>query len=89
MSKPGPQDMRGRPDVTAVGPKPEVTRWALSPDRVIEVSNATTAPSFAYNVVRMKPKMVYTDGFRQDASTVDTSSFTGESVKFFAVAHFD
>lgn len=68
---------------------PEVARWALEPGRVEEVQTGTTAPSFAYNIVRTPPAQIYTAGFQRSETQPDASRFSGKAVEFMSVARFN
>ncbi|WP_348627057.1 hypothetical protein [Mesorhizobium sp. M4B.F.Ca.ET.049.02.1.2] len=69
--------------------QPQAARWALnSGETAATVSSATTAPRFAYNIVRTPPSEVYTAGFQTDPKMPDASRFAGNAVKFLSVARF-
>ncbi|RTM09211.1 MAG: DUF882 domain-containing protein, partial [Hyphomicrobiales bacterium] len=68
---------------------PQAARWALSNDQnIATVSSATTAPRYAYNIVHTPPTEVYTAGFQPESQTLDANRFTGNAVRFLAVARF-
>lgn len=81
----------GRPDRKAVvvAAQPDAARWALSTDMVTQVSQSTTAPSFAYNAVITAPREVYTAGFHREDRQVDPNRFSGKAVEFLSVARFE
>jgi uncharacterized protein YcbK (DUF882 family) len=89
LGKPSATDIRQARRSRAVDATPEVARWALEPGRVAEVSNGTTAPSFAYNIVRTPPAIIYTEGFQQADAQPDTNRFSGQAVQFMSVARFN
>lgn len=68
---------------------PKAARWALQTnEQIAKVTDSTTAPRLAYNLVRSAPSEVYTAGFQQDGQQTDASRFTGTAVKFLSVARF-
>ena len=80
-----------KPEVKAVivSAEPEVARWALhSADYVATIKDSTTAPRFAYNLVRTAPTEVYTNGFQTGDEMADANHFSGAAVKFMPVARF-
>jgi len=80
--KPGPKSM-------VVATPPQAARWALgSGVNIASVSDPTTAPRYAYNIVHTPPSEVYTAGFQADGEVPDASRFTGNAVKFLSVARF-
>ncbi len=82
-------DAKPDPKAVVTTAQPSVARWALhSTDYVATVKNSTTAPSFAYNLVRTAPSEVYTAGFQADDQVVNSNKFTGTAVKFLSVARF-
>jgi uncharacterized protein YcbK (DUF882 family) len=82
-------DARPEARAVAVAAAPQVARWALhSTDYVATIKGSTTAPRFAYNLVRTPPREVYTVGFEPNAEVANSSHFTGSAVKFLSVAHF-
>ncbi len=89
LGKPKATDIRGARRSRAVDATPEVARWALEPGRVAHVSDGTTAPSFAYNIVRTPPAIIYTAGFQQADAQQDTNRFSGQAVRFMSVARFN
>jgi uncharacterized protein YcbK (DUF882 family) len=83
------RDLKPEPKVIVVSAEPEVARWALhSADYVATVSDSTTAPRYAYNLVRTAPSEVYTNGFQSGNEMADANRFTGNAVKFLSVARF-
>ena len=69
--------------------QPDAARWALnSNEQVATVSDATTAPRYAYNIVHTPPTEVYTVGFQPDGQALEANRFTGTAVKFLSVARF-
>jgi uncharacterized protein YcbK (DUF882 family) len=82
-------DAKPQARTVVVAAAPQVARWALhSTDYVATVKNSTTAPRFAYNIVRTPPSEVYTVGFQPNGEVADSSHFTGSAVKFLSVARF-
>lgn len=68
---------------------PKAARWALQAnEQIAKVTDSTTAPRLAYNLVRSAPSEVYTAGFQPDGQPTDASRFTGTAVKFLSVARF-
>lgn len=68
---------------------PKVARWALQGnEQIAKVTDSTTAPRMAYNVVRTAPSEVYTAGFQTGNEMADANRFTGTAVKFMSVARF-
>ncbi|MDX8477914.1 DUF882 domain-containing protein [Mesorhizobium sp. VK24D] len=82
-------DLKPGPKAMVVATPPQAARWALgSGENIATVSDPTTAPRYAYNIVRTPPSMVYTAGFQTNPQTPDSSRFTGNAVKFLSVARF-
>jgi uncharacterized protein YcbK (DUF882 family) len=82
-------DAKPQPRTMVVAAAPQVARWALhSTDYVATVRDSTTAPRFAYNIVRTPPSEVYTVGFEPNNEVADSSHFSGSAVKFLSVARF-
>ncbi|MDX8477664.1 DUF882 domain-containing protein [Mesorhizobium sp. VK24D] len=82
-------DLKPGPKAMVVATPPQAARWALgSGVNIATVSDPTTAPRYAYNIVHTPPSEVYTAGFQTDAQTPDASRFTGNAVKFLSVARF-
>ncbi|MDG4901704.1 MULTISPECIES: DUF882 domain-containing protein [unclassified Mesorhizobium] len=82
-------DLKPGPKAMVVATPPQAARWALgSGDNIATVSDPTTAPRYAYNIVHTPPSEVYTAGFQTDAQLPDASRFTGNAVKFLSVARF-
>ncbi|TIS51344.1 DUF882 domain-containing protein [Mesorhizobium sp.] len=82
-------DLRPGPKAMVVATPPQAARWALgSGENIATVSDPTTAPRYAYNIVHTPPSEVYTAGFQTDPQTPDASRFTGNAVKFLSVARF-
>ncbi|TJW11584.1 MAG: DUF882 domain-containing protein [Mesorhizobium sp.] len=83
------RDLKPGPKPVVVAAAPQAARWALnSGEYVATVSDATTAPRFAYNAVHTPPSEVYTAGFQPDNGMADAHRFTGNAVKFLSVARF-
>ena len=83
------RDLKPGPKAVVVAAAPQAARWALhSGEYVATVADSTTAPRFAYNLVRTAPSEVYTAGFQQNDQVADASRFTGNAVKFLSVARF-
>jgi hypothetical protein len=81
--------MKPGPKALVVAPPPQAARWALgSGVNIASVSDPTTAPRYAYNIVHTPPSEVYTAGFQADGQVPDASRFTGNAVKFLSVARF-
>lgn len=89
LAKPTATDARQQPRSRAVEATPEMARWALEPGRVEQVQTGTTAPSFAYNIVRTPPALIYTAGFQRSDTQPDASRFSGKAVEFMSVARFN
>jgi uncharacterized protein YcbK (DUF882 family) len=89
LSKPTAADARRTRRSRTVEATPEIARWALEPGRVEQISTGTTAPSFAYNIVRTPPAIIYTGGFQQADIQRDTNRFSGQAVQFMSVARFN
>lgn len=87
-SKPRPADSEQERISRQVPVQQEIARWALSRQPVISNTAGTKAPSFAYDIVRTAPKMVYTNGFQPNGSELDASRFSGKAVEFMSVARF-
>ncbi|WP_244480787.1 DUF882 domain-containing protein [Mesorhizobium sp. Root157] len=83
------QDLKPEPKTKIIAAEPKLARWALhSNDYVAKVSDATTAPRYAYNLVRTAPTEVYTNGFQSGDEMNNANRFTGTAVKFLSVARF-
>ncbi len=89
LGKPKAEDARLTRRSRAVEASPQVARWALEPGRVEQISSATTAPSFAYNIVRTPPAIIYTTGFQRADAEPDSNRFSGTAVQFMSVARFN
>jgi uncharacterized protein YcbK (DUF882 family) len=89
LGKPTATDARQQRRARAVDATPEMARWALEPGRVEQVQTGTTAPSFAYNIVRTPPALIYTAGFQRSDAQPDASRFSGKAVEFMSVARFN
>ncbi|MET3591932.1 uncharacterized protein YcbK (DUF882 family) [Mesorhizobium shonense] len=88
-SRASANDLRPGPKAMVVATPPQAARWALgSGENIATVSDPTTAPRYAYNIVHTPPSEVYTAGFQTDPQTPDASRFTGNAVKFLSVARF-
>lgn len=61
---------------------------ALSSQSMIANGAGTKAPSFAENIVRAAPRMIYTGGFLPDARELDASRFSGKAVEFLPMVRF-
>ena len=82
-------DLKPGPKAMVVAAPPQAARWALgSGANIASVSDPTTAPRYAYNIVHTPPSEVYTAGFQADGGVPDASRFTGNAVKFLSVARF-
>ncbi|CDX58483.1 conserved exported hypothetical protein [Mesorhizobium plurifarium] len=82
-------DLKPGPKAMVVATPPQAARWALgSGANIASVSDPTTAPRYAYNIVHTPPSEVYTAGFQADGQVPDASRFTGNAVKFLSVARF-
>jgi uncharacterized protein YcbK (DUF882 family) len=86
--RPSARDTRPDPKPVVVSAQPQAARWVLHSDYVTTAGENTTAPSFAYNIVRTAPRAVYTAGFQQDDQIADANRFSGKAVKFLSVARF-
>jgi hypothetical protein len=84
-----PRDLKPGPKAMVVAAPPQAARWALGAGvNIASVSEPTTAPRYAYNMVHTPPSEVYTVGFQPDGQVPDASRFTGNAVKFLSVARF-
>ncbi|TPI21620.1 DUF882 domain-containing protein [Mesorhizobium sp. B4-1-1] len=82
-------DLKPGPKAMVVAAPPQAARWALGAGvNIASVSDPTTAPRYAYNIVHTPPSEVYTAGFQADGGVPDASRFTGNAVKFLSVARF-
>jgi uncharacterized protein YcbK (DUF882 family) len=86
--RPSARDTKPDPKPVVVSAQPQAARWVLHSDYVTTAGQNTTAPSFAYNIVRTAPRAVYTAGFQQDDQVADANRFSGKAVKFLSVARF-
>ncbi|RWC77637.1 MAG: peptidase M15, partial [Mesorhizobium sp.] len=83
------RDLKPGPKAMVVAAAPQAARWALgSGVNIASVSDPTTAPRYAYNIVHTPPSEVYTAGFQTDGGMQDASRFSGNAVKFLSVARF-
>jgi uncharacterized protein YcbK (DUF882 family) len=83
------RDLKPEPKAIVVSAQPSAARWALrSTDYVATVSDSTSAPRYAYNLVRTAPTEVYTNGFQTGDEMANANRFTGNAVKFMSVARF-
>jgi len=87
-AKPSARDLRPDPRAVPVPVKQEVARWALSGTPVTVNTAGTQAPSFAHDIVRSSPQMVYTAGFQPGGRELDANRFSGKAVTFMSVARF-
>jgi hypothetical protein len=86
--RPSARDTKPDPKPVVVAAQPQAARWVLHSDYVTTAGQNTTAPSFAYNIVRTAPRAVYTAGFQQGDQAADANRFSGKAVKFLSVARF-
>ncbi|MDG4895848.1 DUF882 domain-containing protein [Mesorhizobium sp. WSM4976] len=83
------RDLKPGPKAMVVAAPPQAARWALgSGVNIASVSDPTTAPRYAYNIVHTPPSEVYTAGFQTNGEMQDASRFSGNAVKFLSVARF-
>lgn len=87
-ARPAAKDSKPEPKPVIVAAQPQAARWALDANYVKENPQGTTAPSFAYNIVRTAPREVYTAGFQPEAKVADANRFSGKAVTFLSVARF-
>ncbi|RAZ91953.1 peptidase M15 [Mesorhizobium hawassense] len=88
-SRASAHDLKPGPKAMVVAAPPQAARWALgSGVNIASVSDPTTAPRYAYNIVHTAPSEVYTAGFQPDGEMQDASRFSGNAVKFLSVARF-
>ncbi|WP_217572350.1 DUF882 domain-containing protein [Mesorhizobium sp. GbtcB19] len=88
-SRASAHDLKPGPKAMVVAAPPQAARWALgSGVNIASVSDPTTAPRYAYNIVHTPPSEVYTAGFQTDGEMQDASRFSGNAVKFLSVARF-
>jgi len=66
----------------------EIVRWAIQHRSFNPAITSSATRSLAYNIVRSKPRMVYTEGFEPDGHAKDASHFSGNAVTFLPVARF-
>lgn len=88
-ARPTLSDLRPDPKAVVVPTEPAAARWAFQKDFIAEAGDQTTAPSFAYNVVRTAPRAVYTAGFQPADESRNAHRFSGKAVTFMSVAKFD
>ena len=88
FAKPRVSDGKPEPKPVVVAAQPQAARWAFDADYVRHNTQGTTAPSFAYNIVRTAPREVYTAGFQPEARVSDANRFSGKAVTFLSVARF-
>jgi uncharacterized protein YcbK (DUF882 family) len=86
--RPSARDTKPDPKPVVVAAQPQAARWVLRSDHVATAGQNTTAPSFAYNIVRTAPRAVYTAGFQQGDQVADANRFSGKAVEFLSVARF-
>ncbi|WP_353644778.1 DUF882 domain-containing protein [Mesorhizobium sp. WSM2239] len=86
--RPSARDTKPDPKPVVVAAQPQAARWVLHSDYVTTAGQNTTAPSFAYNIVRTAPRAVYTAGFQQGDQVADANRFSGKAVEFLSVARF-
>ncbi|QPC88444.1 DUF882 domain-containing protein [Mesorhizobium sp. NBSH29] len=79
---------KAEPKAVVVVAQPQAARWALDSNYVKQNTKGTTAPSFAYNIVRTAPREVYTAGFQAETKMADANKFSGKAVGFLPVARF-
>ncbi|MDX8528773.1 DUF882 domain-containing protein [Mesorhizobium sp. MSK_1335] len=83
------RDLKPGPKAMVVATPPQAARWALGAGvNLASVTDPTTAPRYAYNIVHTPPSEVYTAGFQSDGEMQDASRFSGNAVKFLSVARF-
>jgi uncharacterized protein YcbK (DUF882 family) len=87
-AKPRVRDGKPEPKPIVIVAQPQAARWAFDADYVRHNTQGTTAPSFAYNIVRTAPREVYTAGFQQETKVSDANRFSGKAVTFLSVARF-
>jgi uncharacterized protein YcbK (DUF882 family) len=87
-ARPAARDSKPDAKPVVVTAQPQAARWALDANYVKQNPQGTTAPSFAYNIVRTAPREVYTAGFQQEAKVADANRFSGKAVTFLSVARF-
>jgi uncharacterized protein YcbK (DUF882 family) len=87
-AKPRVRDGKPEPRPIVIAAQPQAARWAFDADYVRHNTQDTTAPSFAYNIVRTAPREVYTAGFQQETKVSDANRFSGKAVTFLSVARF-
>ncbi len=85
-----PRVKDSKPDAkpVVVAAQPQAARWAFDANYVKQNPEGTTAPSFAYNIVRTAPREVYTAGFQSETKLADANRFSGKAVTFLSVARF-
>ena len=86
-----PEVARSKPEAKPVVLAAAATsaRWAIDENYVKNVRGKSRAPSFAHNIVRTAPVLVYTAGFQPKLNDGDPNRFTGKAVEFLSVAKFN
>lgn len=88
-----PDRADGKPDPkpVVIAAQPQAARWALDSDYVKNNTRGTTAPSFAYRIVRSAPREVYNVGFQNGGNRqlAAANRFSGKAVTFIPVARFN
>jgi uncharacterized protein YcbK (DUF882 family) len=87
-ARPDAKDSKPDAKPVVVAAQPQAARWAFDANYVKQNPQGTTAPSFAYNIVRTAPREVYTAGFQAESKIADANRFSGKAVTFLSVARF-
>ncbi|MBS3650391.1 DUF882 domain-containing protein [Pseudaminobacter sp. 19-2017] len=90
LARPTAQDAKPDRKTRVKAAEPQAARWVINKDYVLNASQNTTAPSFAYNVVVTAPREVYTAGFMKgDEGVANANRFSGKAVTFMPVTRFE
>jgi uncharacterized protein YcbK (DUF882 family) len=89
--RPNRADSKPDPRPVVIAAQPQAARWALDNDYVKNNTKGTTAPSFAYRIVRSAPREVYNVGFQNGGNRqlAAANKFSGKAVTFIPVARFN
>ena len=82
-------DRKAPPASIVLPAQPSDARWAFDSDYVAKGKAGSSAPSFAYNIVRTAPREVYANGFQPGGKQLDANKFSGKAVAFLPVARFE
>lgn len=65
-----------------------IAEWALTTGRMAQLSRPVKAPRFVSPALRASPTTVYSAGFTNAPTNVDTARFSGTAVNFMEVTRF-